>query len=303
MDFETAFVFGEHTEVFGGDLFAYLVALGGIDQGNAGALESGSTETASVDTVGLAHDVVDGYELFATALVVLDGTLAALETELAEEGEVAGFPRGDSLAHALVFAVEVLGTTGEARGHLVLGEVEGFFGDVAQEGLVEALERHTGIGHHVPGSGLALGHAQVVVAVHQATGEPAEDYGQLKLGHAGVATDKAVLLGIGIEEEQGIFFAQGDTGLIEDTVGETDVFALGLTGYLDDFHGGEGDVVGLGKRHDIGDEHSGTGGESANGQASLDDTPDTPGEVEAFLQCVLGTTGVVAPIAFLYLCR
>lgn len=44
-------------------------------------------------------------------------------------------------------------------------------------------------------------------------------------------------------------------------------------------------------------------GEAADGQASLDDSFDTLGQHEAFLQGELGITGIVSPIAFPYLRR
>ena len=105
--------------------------------------------------------------------------------------------------------------------------------------------------------------------------------------------------GVGIEEKQGILLAKGNTGLVEDTVGETNVFAFGLTGNLDDLHGGEGDAVGFGKGHDVGNQYGRTGGETTDGQTALDDSLDTFGELKALLQGELGTAGVVAPIAFL----
>ena len=299
MDFEGFAVFGEHAEVLLGDAFADGILLTGVDQGDAGAFEAGTTEAATIDALGLTHDVVDGYQFFATALVVLDAAFATLKTELAKEVEVTGLPSGDALADTLVLAVIVLGTAGKAGRHFLLGEVVGLFGNIAQVGLVETLEGHAGVGHHVPGCGLALGHTEVVVAVNKATGEAAEDDSEFELGHTGVLADDAVLLGVGIEEEQGILFAKGDTGLVEDTVGETNVFAFGLTGNLDDLHGGEVDAVGFGKGHDISYQYGRTGGETADGQAALDYSLDTFGELEALLQGKLGTAGVVAPIAFL----
>jgi len=300
MDFEAVGVLGEHAEVLFGDALADLFFLRGIDQSDAGSLEAGTGETAAVDAVGLAHDVVDGYQLFTATLVVLDAALATLETELTKEGKIAGLPSGNALADTLVLAVEMFGTAGKTGRHLLLGEVVGLFGDVAQVGLVEALEGHAGVGHHVPGGCLALGHTQVVVAIDEAAGEATEDDGEFELGHTGVLADDAVLLGVGIEEEQGIFLAQGDTGLVENTISKSDIFAFGLAGNLDDFHGSEGDAVGFGKGHDICNEHSGTGREASDGEAAFDDSLETVGELEALLQSELGTTGIVAPIAFLH---
>ena len=60
MDFEGFAVFGEHAEVLLGDAFADGILLTGIDQGDAGAFEAGTTEAATVDALGLTHNVVDG---------------------------------------------------------------------------------------------------------------------------------------------------------------------------------------------------------------------------------------------------
>ena len=42
-----------------------------------------------------------------------------------------------------------------------------------------------------------------------------------------------------------------------------------------------------------------TAGEASNGQGALDDARDATGEVETLAHGVLGTTGIVAPMAFL----
>ena len=141
--------------------------MGRIDQGDAGALETGTREATAIDTGESAHDIVNGNELGGATLVVMDAGFAAIERELAKELEVARLPCGDALAHTTVLAVEVLGTTGKALGHGNASFIEGGLGDVAQEGLVERLQGLFGIGQHVPCGGLALVDAQVIVAVDQ----------------------------------------------------------------------------------------------------------------------------------------
>ena len=115
MDFEGLSIFGEHTEILIGDMLTYLFTLCRIGEGDAGALETCSTETTAIDAIGLAHDIIDGDQLFATTLIVLDTALATLETELPKEGKIACLPCGDSLAHALVFTIEMLCTASKAR--------------------------------------------------------------------------------------------------------------------------------------------------------------------------------------------
>ena len=256
MDFEGLGIFGEHTEILFGDMLPYLFTLCRIGEGDAGALETSSTEATAIDAIGLTHDIIDGYQLFTATLIVLDTALAALEAELTEEGQVACFPCGDALTHALVLTIEMLGTAGKAGRHLLTGEVVSFLGYIAKEGLVQRAERHTGIGHHIPCSGFALGHTKIVVAINEAAGETAEDDGKVELRHAGIPANDTILLTVGIEEEQGILLTEGDTRLVKDTVVESYIFALSLTGNLHHLHRGKGDVIGFGKSHDIGDEHS-----------------------------------------------
>ena len=76
--------------------------MGGVDERDAGALEAGTREAASVDTGQLAHNLVDGDELGRTALVVVDGALARVEAQLAEELQVTRLPCRHSLAHPSV---------------------------------------------------------------------------------------------------------------------------------------------------------------------------------------------------------
>ena len=59
----------------------------------------------------------------------------------------------------------MLCTTGKTGGHGNTGLVEGGLGDIAQEGLVERLERLFGIGQHIPSGRLALVHTQIVITV------------------------------------------------------------------------------------------------------------------------------------------
>ena len=116
-----------------------------------------------------------------------------------------------------------------------------------------------GIGEHVPGCGLTLVHAEVVVGVDETAGETTEEDTNLKLGHLRVSLDDAPVVAVAIEEQQAILLAQGNTSLVEEAVVQSDIFAFGLRGNFDYLKGLEGDVVGLGEGHDIGNEHSGTG--------------------------------------------
>ena len=179
-----------------------------------------------------------------------------------------------ALAHALVLAVEVLCTSCEARRHLVLGQVVGLLRYVSEVCLVESLQWHAGVCHHVPCRRLAFCHSQVVVAADQRACESAEDDGELELRHAWVLAYDAVLLGVGIEEQEAVLLAEGNACLVEDAVGESDILALRLTGNLDDLHLGQLDVVCLCHCHDIGDEHGCAGRQAADGQAALDGALD-----------------------------
>lgn len=296
MYLEGLLVFGETFEVLFGELLTDAFLILGVYDGNAGSLEASATETAAIHSGEGAHDFVDGYELGRTAFVVVDAALATVEAELTEELEVAALPGGDTLTHAAVLAVEVLGTAGKALGHGNAGLLERGLGNVAKEGLVEHLEGLVGIGEHVPGGGLALVHAEVVVAVYQAAGEAGEEDAELELGHIGVPLDDAVLVGVAIEEEEAVLASQGDAGLVEETIVQADIFAFGFGGYLHHFEGGELYLVGLGKGHDVGYKHGGTGGEASYGQGALDAAGDAVLERKALAQGVLGATGIVAPM-------
>ncbi len=96
-----------------------------------------------------------------------------------------------------------------------------------------------------------------------------------------------------------VFLAEGNTGLVEETVVEADVFALCLGGDLHHFEGLDLEVVGLSEGHHVGDEDGRAGAEAADGQGALDHALDASLESESFLESELGTAGIVAPVALL----
>ena len=295
-DTEGVLVLGELGEVALGEGLLDGVFLLGVDHGNDGSLEAGTGEAATIDAGEVLHDLVDGDELGGAALVVVDAGLAGVFAELAEEFEVAILPGTHTLANTTELAIEVLGTTGEAGRHAVASLLEGLVGDVAEEGFVEGLEGLVLIGEHVPGCRLALEDAEVVVGVDEGAGEAGEEDADLEIRHLGIALHDAVLLILAVEEEEAVLLAQGDAGLVEEAVVETDILALCLGGYLDNLHGLEFDVVGLGESHDVGDEDSSRTAQAADGKGALDDALDASLELEALAEGVLGATGIVAPV-------
>ena len=102
-DLEGALVFGELFQISFGEHFFDVGFIGGIDQGDAGAFETGTREATAVNTGERTHDVVDGNEFGRAAFIVVDGALARIEREFAEELEVTRFPSRDTLTHATVF--------------------------------------------------------------------------------------------------------------------------------------------------------------------------------------------------------
>lgn len=276
------------------------VAAGGVDEGDAGALEAGTAEAAAVDAGGAAHGFVDGDELRGAAFVVVDAALAALEAELAEPREVAGLPGGDGLADAVVFAEEVLRPVGEARGHLIFVLAVHGAGGVAQEGLVLRAQGDAFVGLNDPGSGLALRDAQVVVAAHQAARQAAEEDGQLEGRHRGVLRDQAVVVAVAVEHQQVVLLPQGDAGLVQEAVVQPDVFALRLGGDLHRLEGGQGDVVRFREGHHIRDQHGGAAGQAADGQRAGDRAGNAALQGEALLEGVFRAARVIAPVALLH---
>ena len=103
VDLEGVLVFGELFEITGGEFAGDVLFLGGIDEGDAGSLETGTRETAAIDTRQGAHDVVDGDEFGTATFVIMDAGLTTVETKFAEEFEITRFPSGDTLTYAAVF--------------------------------------------------------------------------------------------------------------------------------------------------------------------------------------------------------
>ena len=258
--------------------------LGRIDQGDAGALEAGAGEAATVDAVGGEHGLVDGLELGAAAFVVVDAGVAAGLAQGAEPFQVAGLPGGDAFADAFMFAVEVFGPPGKARRHFIAMPLVHALRDIAQEGLVVGLQGHVFIGLDNPGCGLAFRDAEVVVAGHQAPGKAAEEDAQLEVRHISRLRDEPILVGLAVKHEQMVLLPQSDASLIQQTVVQTDVLPLRLRRNLRHLEGLQAEAIGLGKGHHIGNEYGRATAEPAHRQRSLDDTADAPRELEPLLQ-------------------
>ena len=136
---ERALVFGILLQVSLCEFLLYLLLVGGVDDGDARTLEARSREASAPDTGQRAHDLVDGDELRAATLVVVDARLAAVEAEFSEEFQVARLPCRDALPHTPVFAVVMLGPPCEPCRHGYLCLLERGLRDVAKECLVERL--------------------------------------------------------------------------------------------------------------------------------------------------------------------
>ena len=265
------------------DLLLDAVLLCRIDQGDAGALEAGAGEAATVDAVGGEHGLVDGLEFRTAAFVVVDAGVAAGLAQGAEPFQVAGFPGGDAFADALMFAVEVLGSPSEARRHFVAMTLVHTLRDIAQESLVVGLQGHVFIGLYNPCGGLTFRDAEVVVAGHQTPGQTAEEDAQLEVRHIRRLWNEPILVGLAVEHEQMVFLPQGDASLIQQTIVQADVLPLRLRRNLRHLEGFQDEVIGLGKRHHIGNEYGRAAAEPANRQGAFDDTVDAMGEFEALL--------------------
>ena len=172
---ESLLVFRELIEVSLGELCLNLFFVGRVDEGDAGTLEAGSRETATPNARQFAHRLIDGNQLGAATFVVVDGAFAGIEGKLSKQLHISCFPSSYALAYATVFAVEMLGTTSETGRHGDARLLKRGLGNVAEEGLVEGLQRLVGIGQHVPCSRLALVDPEVVVAIDEASREAAEE--------------------------------------------------------------------------------------------------------------------------------
>ena len=74
--FEGILILWELGEVFLCYLLFYLFLLRGVNEGDAGTLETCTREATSIDAVGGEHSFVDGDEFWTTTLIVVDATLA-----------------------------------------------------------------------------------------------------------------------------------------------------------------------------------------------------------------------------------
>ena len=229
----------------------------------------------------------------------MDTGLAGSVTERPEPLQVTGLPGRDAFANAFVFFVEMLRTPGEAGGHPVFVLLEQLFRDIAQESLLHYLDGDAGEGLEIPGSRLTFGNTEVVVAVHQVASKSAEEDTDLERRHLGIAGDKPVVIALAVEHQEMVFLAQGDTGLVEETVVEADVLPFCFGGDLHHLEGLDLEVVGLGEGHHVGDKDGRAGAESADGQGALDDAFDAPLKGKSFLEGKLGATGIITPVALL----
>ncbi len=158
MDFKCFSIFREHAEIFACYLLADILLPCRVDKGDARPFETGSAETSSIDSVTLTHYVIDGDKLLASAFIILYGTLAALETKLAEQSQVTCLPSSYADSNPLVFSIEMFRTTGEAGRHPVFCLLKYRLGHIPEKSLVKSFERHLSICHHIPCGCLAFRH-------------------------------------------------------------------------------------------------------------------------------------------------
>ncbi len=230
----------------------------------------------------------------------MDGAFARGFREGAEPFQIARLPGRDAFADTFVFAVEVFGPAGESRRHIVAVALVHRFGHVAQESLVVGSQRDVLVGLDDPRGRFALGHAEVIVAAHQAAGEAAEEDAQFEVGHILGLGNEPVLVALAVEHQQMVLLAQGNAGLVQQAVVESDVFPLRLRGDLHHFEGRQVDAIGFGEGHHIGYEHRSAGTQATHRQRALDDAVDAVAQLEALLERELGATGIVAPVALLH---
>lgn len=185
--------------------------MGWIDEGDDGSLETGSGESATIDSREGTDDGIDADEFWTAAFVIVDGGLAAVEGEFAKQLEIACLPCGYSLTDASVLAIEMLCSLCEAQRHHIASALKGVLRYVAEKGLVEGLQGLILICKHIPCRRLAFIDTEIVVGIDEATGESAEEDTYLEVWHLWMAPDDSPLIAVTVEEEQSVLFAEGYT--------------------------------------------------------------------------------------------
>ena len=118
-----------------------------------------------------------------------------------------------------------------------------------------------------------------------------------------MALDDTPIVRVTIEEEQAILLAQGNTGLVEETIAEANVFTLCLRSDFDHFEGLQGDVIRFGKSHHVSYQYGCRRAEASYGERALNDTSDATLQLETLAECIFGSSGIVAPVTLTYLRR
>lgn len=233
----------------------------------------------------------------------MDTGFAGSIAERPKPFQIARFPGCDTLADSFVFLIEMRGSAGKASRHLVLVLEEQLLGHITQEGLLHHLDGNAGKSLNIPGRGLALRDAEIVVAVHQVACEAAEEDPDLKRRHLRVARDEAVLVALAVEHQEMVFLAECNASLVEKAIVEADVFPLCFGCNLHDLERLDLKVVGISECHHVGNEDGCAGAEATDGKGALDHTLDAPREREPFLECKFGSSRIIPPVALLHQCR
>ena len=97
-----------------------------------------------------------------------------------------------------------------------------------------------------------------------------------------------------------VFLSQGNAGLVQQTVVETNVLTFRLTRNLHYLEGLQRNAVRLCKGHDISDKDSCTAAETAHRDGAFEGTSNTVFQFKTLLKGKLGTAGVVSPISLLH---
>ena len=231
----------------------------------------------------------------------MDARLAGVKRQFAEQLQISRLPGRHALSHAPILRIEMFRPTSKPRWHGNPRLLEHRLGDIAQERLIEGLQRLFRIGQHIPRRRLTLKHAEVVVRIHQATGQAREEDADLKVRHILMTLDDAIVVRVAVQEQQPVLLAQCDTRLVEQTIVQPDILALSLRCNLHDLKGLQLDVVRLRKRHDIRDQHCRTRGQTTHRQRALNDARDAAFQFKPLLQRILRPSDIVAPVSLLHL--
>ena len=224
--------------------------------------------------------------------------MSAFEAELAVGLQVSFAPCFGSLFYAVVFGVPVFCSSAPGFGQLEFVLFVDLSWHGSEVGFVELAVFDAGVCHECVGGASCFVYAHVEFAAGQCAFDAAEEDGYAVGLHLRVGGNEFVLVGLGVEVEEVVFFGVDFAALVEFAAVDADVVVFGCDGDAYQFLWFGLYVVDVAECFEEDEGYGCRRGEAADGEAAFDDAAQSGREGIAFAEFECDASQVVCPVVF-----